>query len=448
MKIFYISSLFALFVSTSAMAEYCTVENWDRGQALYNKYKERFYLQQSNYNDLLETYNEFRFTHRVLTSTTIDNEEAFNALKHNGTLAKEEARKFKKIEDSIKTIKSGFEKSRSLWDKLAEYCYDEDSYKDYKNSRRNMRSVIENIDVTEDFISLTAEKRQKYLKEVDFISTLTLKKAQTVFKGQELTCNEASKKTKLVEVQYDTEVVVSENFYISRHHTNNDHSLLTKKEPLAITTIYDTKYLTTASDLETAFEVLTKLVYTMEGIANGQIAYLTVPKKDRRFIIEWANFTDVDLPIEINEQTLSTDIQLTVEQANNFRDQASESRMFIKSKIKRFVAKLVKNNQNDNIVFFYFDEDCDTNEGERQLTLTVNEKATPYTTYCWASTVPLENYRVAIPSTLESMDYLVSEFKKKTWVNVELNNENKPITVKLWANGFTRSWNKLNQASQ
>lgn len=172
--IFILSSL--LLLSSQAYAGYCSTKNWNTGKALYKKYEDRYNVQVDKFNDALEIYNDFGFLWKQYSIKAfsklwgLEDELIKQTVEMQKEFAFVEIKKLEKLKRKLRTIETGLDKSRNLWSKLAEYCYDEDNYDSYKAGRNNMRDSIRTIKALNALTERTEKFRLKYLKEVEFIN--------------------------------------------------------------------------------------------------------------------------------------------------------------------------------------------------------------------------------------------------------------------------------------
>lgn len=169
--------LFALMLfSTQAQARYCTTKNWNTGKNLYKKYVNKYNKQVDEFNVILASYDDFEFLSRQYSINEFSKIWGMNqpallqAVEMQKDLAFAEVEKFDKVKKKIIAIKKGLDKSRRLWKKLADYCYDEDNYDGYKKGRNNMRDAISSTKAANNLIDRINKLRLKYLEEVGFIN--------------------------------------------------------------------------------------------------------------------------------------------------------------------------------------------------------------------------------------------------------------------------------------
>jgi hypothetical protein len=165
-----------LIFSGQVQARYCTTNNWNKGRNLYKKYEGKYNEQVSEFNKMLETYNNFGFFSKQYSveefSKVWGNKQSvlIQAIDLQKDMAFAEVSKFDRVKDEIIKHKKGLVKSKDLWSKLAEYCYDEDEYENYKIGRNNMRKSINTIKLANGLVDRINRLRLKYLEEVGFIN--------------------------------------------------------------------------------------------------------------------------------------------------------------------------------------------------------------------------------------------------------------------------------------
>lgn len=176
MKRLWIAFAVLLLLTGQAHAGYCTDKNWNTGKKLYHKYENRYNEQVDAFNVVLDTYNDFDFISKQYHINEIakiwgkDESKLHYYLEKQKELAFDEVAKFDKVKDKINAAIKGLDKSRRLWEKLADYCYDEDRYKDYKSGRNNMRDAISTTKAAKELIGRINKLRLIYLEEVGFIN--------------------------------------------------------------------------------------------------------------------------------------------------------------------------------------------------------------------------------------------------------------------------------------
>ncbi len=165
-----------LLITGQAQARYCTDKNWNTGKELYRKYENRYNEQVDAFNELIEYYNNFEFFSKRYNINEFariwgeDNPKLFQSLETQKELAFAEVAKFDEVKKKVNAAIKGLDKSRRLWEKLADYCYDEDRYKDYKSGRNNMRDAISTTKAANGLIGRINKLRLVYLEEVGFIN--------------------------------------------------------------------------------------------------------------------------------------------------------------------------------------------------------------------------------------------------------------------------------------
>lgn len=177
MNIFSIVCFISLVLSTSLYAgTKCHQDNFVVGKDLYKKYEDKYNIQAGVYDSLSDTYRKFDFLLNKYSSNELskvwklNNPTLVTMLEVQKEFTLDEIEKIDRFKKDLKTAKSGLDKSRRLWDKLADYCYNDDYYESYKAARNNMRSSISAIKLADDLLDKIEEKRLKYLKEVGLIN--------------------------------------------------------------------------------------------------------------------------------------------------------------------------------------------------------------------------------------------------------------------------------------
>lgn len=176
MKRLWIAFAVLLLFTGQVNARYCTDKNWKTGVELYRKYEDRYNEQIDAFNDILDTYNDFEFLSKRYHINEFakiwaeDDPKLYQSLETQKDLVFAEVAKFDKVKKKINEAIKGLDKSRRLWEKLADYCYDEDRYEDYKSGRNNMRDAIRTTKAANGLIGRIDKLRLVYLKEVGFIN--------------------------------------------------------------------------------------------------------------------------------------------------------------------------------------------------------------------------------------------------------------------------------------
>ena len=177
---FKIFLLLVLFIGSlnSAYAKqvYCTTKNWEtstksfkKNETKYNNYNKEYkkYLKDHDATDFVSKdydVQEFSKLWKLNNPTLTATAEAMK------TYSKQESDKLKKLINKLKTLKTRFTKTKTLWSDLAEYCYDEDVYNDYKGARTNMRTAISSRTDTEELIEKVEELKKSYDTDIRFIT--------------------------------------------------------------------------------------------------------------------------------------------------------------------------------------------------------------------------------------------------------------------------------------
>ncbi|MCW8331729.1 hypothetical protein MD588_23290 [Photobacterium sp. SDRW27] len=445
MKKLFLLILLFLITSQSAQAAYCTDRNWDKALELLSKYRGRYDDNVDRYNERIKPYNEFEFVSGRIYTTVINDLDFYDLLKDNGQKAAIEAEKFNSLKKQVKVTIKGLKNARDVWKKLADYCYDEDFYEDYKLGRSNMRLSADALKDAEDLRKDIDRLREKYVKEVEFISHLKLSDEARVLKGQALTCDEARDKTKRVEIKSNGSTIVYENFLVAKHHSKIDHSLNIKKEPIARTLFFDTRKgdADDVKNINAKISTFTVLIKTMEEVIKGSRNRLFAEGRDGEILASWSKSNRTALPIELTKEKMAVGLAITPSEAQIIQKQAIQARLQVTELRKLFAVQVNSDKKQGKSISIAFNDICDEVDKAGKIVAPVNGKEVAFTLTCWEPELTGDSYRIATPSNKKGMNYLVSEFKKKTWVTVVLESQNKQHEVQFWANGFTRSWNAL-----
>ncbi|MEF1289810.1 hypothetical protein [Vibrio sp. M260118] len=169
-------SLSALFAESAIAARYCTEKNWQTATDYYKKQEARFNRNINELNEVTELYNDYVFLQDQYPSDVLvgiwrsDNIEAKRALATQKDLFIEEISKLDQTKQTLLKTFSKLKTAKELWEKLADYCYDEDKYQDYKTGRDNMRKVISVQKRSDELLSKIERMRLKYASEIELIN--------------------------------------------------------------------------------------------------------------------------------------------------------------------------------------------------------------------------------------------------------------------------------------
>ncbi|SDJ11322.1 hypothetical protein SAMN04488540_10541 [Ferrimonas sediminum] len=167
-----------IFTFPSWGGVYCTDKNWKTGTELYKKYEQRYNNLSTDFNQSLEYHRKFEFlsdnfSGQQLTRAWRDNPEKMTPVieQYRQDLFSQ-ADTFAKLRQRSLQVSKGLKKSRDLWKKLADYCYDEDKYQDYKSGRNNMRKIIDTLKMANELVAKCDRIKLVYLKEVGFLADI------------------------------------------------------------------------------------------------------------------------------------------------------------------------------------------------------------------------------------------------------------------------------------
>ncbi len=167
-----------IFTFPSWGGVYCTDKNWNTGTELYKKYERRYNDLSTDFNDRLDRHQEFEFLSENFSGQQLT--QAWQNSPDKMTPVIEQYRQelfsqadtFAKLRKRALQVSKGLKKSRDLWEKLADYCYDEDKYQDYKAGRNNMRKVINTLKAANELVAKCDRIKLVYLKEVGFLADI------------------------------------------------------------------------------------------------------------------------------------------------------------------------------------------------------------------------------------------------------------------------------------
>ncbi|WP_375748763.1 hypothetical protein [Vibrio sp. HN007] len=169
--------LLFLLSADPAAARYCTTKNWETSTSYYKKQEKRYNGNVKAANIEIEQYNSYEFLQDSFNSDQLaqiwlgDNDAAKLALNTQKDLFMDEVIKLNKVRSKILATMKKLKTNKELWEKLADYCYDEDNYKDYKAGRDNMRKGINLQKQADELLSKVERIKLRYLKEVGLINS-------------------------------------------------------------------------------------------------------------------------------------------------------------------------------------------------------------------------------------------------------------------------------------
>lgn len=194
MKISLVLITVLLFVTHTSFAgtTYCTTKNWDKTSRHFKKYEDKLNDSIYRYNDLLDTKQNMGFYSNSyspldLAIAWISDETAVKLSVNDKTnIIESEIQNINTEKVKLKKIKSKLVKTQKNWSTIAESCYDDDEYSNYKRARGNMRDAISHIKYIDTLIVKLDNIQKRYESEIDFFDDT--KKAMADYK-KECDCN-------------------------------------------------------------------------------------------------------------------------------------------------------------------------------------------------------------------------------------------------------------------
>ncbi|UGA55416.1 hypothetical protein [Vibrio sp. VB16] len=422
-----------------ANAEYCTDSNWDRAQKLYKKVEDRYNVQVNEFNEQVYIYNSFDFIYSQIPESTT-NEKLYRQLQTKKYVAESNSNALEVIRIKLIEIRRTTVKSKNMWSKLAEYCYDEDRYDDYKSGRDNMRISIGMKEDIDDFNEKIQRFKKKYNREITSIQSVVFVEQQV---GSELTCNEAWQKTNHIE-KTDDSFSYFQNFLESEHHSNSRHSLNLRPISAAKSEYFDVNNAEKAEYVSKLGDALNLLIAGFTKIIDGESNHLNLgPNTSATIIEELYQQNRDDFPLELTHDLLRGGVELNPTQVSAAREFSIQARNELMEFKKTFLVILDRDADKNKRVYFQYGESCTPGVKAQNKATVIDGLSLSFTYVCAEDAAFQMTYLYAIPDTQEAMGKLVTTFKKKVWVDAQLLGIQSDYLVKFWANGFTRTWNGL-----
>ncbi|WGK83190.1 hypothetical protein PYE51_17670 [Vibrio aestuarianus] len=444
-------ALLLFSVSCTLQAGYCTTSNWDKGVDLYKKYENAYNAVIDPHNQQIDIYNEFDFVGHIITSPITDG-QLYDSLQKQLQLVQQHQQSLFELQKQIKRTETGLDKARQLWEKLADYCYDEDKYDDYKSGRNNMRMAKETKDKANNIKVSLDRMQKKYQKEIETLKAIQLNEK---LKGEALTCNEAWQKTNHVVVD-DTRSIFFQNFLVSQHHSDRDHSFTTRpfaiseyfpvSETFPIHPYYDTEktQLRQIKKVNKQIQAMDKFVYGLSQLETKESEFLhNLSHDDVKQLTYWLSQNADALPSAVTKKIFSGEQKLSDDQITTVKALANRSLSELLAVRHKFDVFIDRDKQNNKRAFIRFNHSCKPGQAWEGIASQVNGQPISLRYECLKSAYSDSTSLYAIPEDAQGMETLVKEFNKKVWVEVELSVDNKPHLTKFWANGFSKAWQSL-----
>lgn len=183
MKQILLSILIFTFAHSANAGVYCTDSNWNKLSTLFNE-------SARSYNRLVKEIDEYEI--KTKASAFIHNryslEEYSSMWNMNNDVDRKsvegfiantnkQIKRIEKFNTHLKIIKKDGRNLEHNWEKLAEYCYDEDQYDNYKIAYKNYERSASNLKKTKELIdSLKVTKAHYYTELEFFVKTKELSK--------------------------------------------------------------------------------------------------------------------------------------------------------------------------------------------------------------------------------------------------------------------------------
>lgn len=158
-------------------ATYCTDSNWDKLSTLFNKTVK-------SYTQLLREIDEYEiitnpsaFIHNRYTLEkysamwNMNNDVDRKSVEGFITNTKKQIERVEELNNRLQAIKKNGRNLEYNWEKLADYCNDEDQYDDYQSATKNYESASKNLIIIKDKIKNLRETKANYSTELEFFMT-------------------------------------------------------------------------------------------------------------------------------------------------------------------------------------------------------------------------------------------------------------------------------------
>ena len=251
---------------------------------------------------------------------------------------------------------------------------------------------------------------------------------------QDLTCSEAADKAKKTESISGQSSVTYENFLRPIHHSDRSHSL--KSVALAETRFYNYP----SSDIASYEYTLDMLAAVLENVSN----YIDNGESTIKFTREMA---DSIYQMGISEfpkfsyEQMEQGVALSARHAKEIKVKSNFYYEELSNQMTNFMAKIIRNDKTGLSMVFLWAESCNVDADPISAVYPVNNQNVKFRKMCIEGG---DINTIAItPMTQNGLDFVVSEFKKRRWVEipVKVEYDNRRYPVKFWANGFTKTWN-------
>tara|TARA_B100001063_G_scaffold247211_1_gene291297 strand:+ start:1974 stop:2570 length:597 start_codon:yes stop_codon:yes gene_type:complete len=174
-----IAMLLLLTQAAVAKTSYCTQHNWDKTKEYFEKYQSKLNDRIGRYNELLETkknmgYYSSSYSLDEFSKLWVTKEVAVKlAVMTKKDKMNAEIRSINTEKVKLKRLKRKFKTVKKYWSAIAESCYENDEYSNYKRGRDNMRDAIEHIEHIEHIGELIVKLdkiKAKFKSEIEFFN--------------------------------------------------------------------------------------------------------------------------------------------------------------------------------------------------------------------------------------------------------------------------------------
>jgi len=276
---------------------------------------------------------------------------------------------------------------------------------------------------------------RKYMKRLLLIPSVLLC-ISAYAEPLDMSCSEAAEKVTKIDSISHKKSISYYNFLTQVHHSENSHSLNIRSRPQAMTTFhkYSSKKI---SPYERHAKVARSLAKEMNALINDNKKYISFSPKISKLVAVLMEKAELK---KYTPEQLEQGIKLSDSEAKKLKYTAEDyyDRLLILK--TTFNARIVKDDSKGLVVVFYWQESCEPDTKPTTVVSAVNNQNIKFLKECHGAP-PKQSYAVLTPSTEKGLEFIVSEFKKRTWVEVPIQVNYETYPVKFWANGFTKTWN-------
>lgn len=165
--------------SSFADTTYCTRDNWTKTINNVTKYEDKLQDRIDRYNELFTTQKNMDFYSdsatksnllvAILRHDTAFNEKSTDFMSAEKDLMNTELKSIDSEINKLKSLNRRFSTATKSWSTIAESCYDDDEYSNYKRARGLMRTSISQKEYIGKLINKLDRIKQKYDAEIQFL---------------------------------------------------------------------------------------------------------------------------------------------------------------------------------------------------------------------------------------------------------------------------------------